>query len=301
MRTSQPDILKPSPAPSPETTRPDKPALLTRLLDPANRLTWIATVAMVVVLAFWFAFTPAGLLGKADAVGYAVCHRITVRSFAFPNGRQLPMCARCSGTFLGVLVGLLGPGLLFKRRRSGMFPPAWIMAIMLTLSAWWAVDGTNSFLRLLPYDLPQLYPPSNPLRLITGMMHGITMGSLLLPVANATLWADVRAERTIENFWQLLALLGIGGALILMVLSGWAIFLYPLALLSSLGAIAVLAVVNMVMITSLIGRENRARTLGDAVPLLFLGVAMTIAMISLIDALRFAVFGTWDGFVFPGA
>jgi len=304
MRLPVSDILKPhasdaQPA-DPESAEPAAGfSPLAWLFDPNNRLTWVATTAMVIALALWVSFTPSGLMGKADAIGYAVCHRITVRSFAFPDGRQLPMCARCSGTFLGVLVGLLGPGLLFKQRRAGLFPPLGVMAVMLTLSLWWAVDGTNSFARLLPYDLPQLYPPTNFLRLVTGMMHGITMGSLLLPVANATLWAEPYAERTLKGIWQYLILLGIGVALIGMVLSGLGVFLYPLALLSAGGAASILVVVNTVMVTTLMGRENTAHTLREAIPLIFFGVALTVSLIGVIDALRFIMFGTWDGFVFP--
>src|SRR5689334_17781875 len=95
---------------------PEKPGLLRRIFAPENRLTIIAAVLLLVVSTIWVYLTPEGVLGKADAVGYAVCHRITVRSFLFPDGRQLPLCARCSGMFLGVLVGLFGPGLLLRRR-----------------------------------------------------------------------------------------------------------------------------------------------------------------------------------------
>lgn len=35
---------------------------------------------------------PGGLLDKADKVGYAVCHRITIRSFLIGE-RQMPLCA----------------------------------------------------------------------------------------------------------------------------------------------------------------------------------------------------------------
>ena len=120
-------------------------SLWQRLLGRDNRLFWIASALLLVVMAVWLTYTPNGLLGKADAIGYAVCHRITVRSFLFPDGRQLPMCARCSGTFLGVLIGLLAPGLIYRRRYAAAFPPLWIAGIMLLMSAAWAFDGSNSF------------------------------------------------------------------------------------------------------------------------------------------------------------
>jgi uncharacterized membrane protein len=174
-----------------------------RLFAPGSALMWIGAVALVVVLGVWLQFTPDGLLGKADAVGYAVCHRIRVRSFILPNGRQVPLCARCSGTFLGVMLGLFGPGWLFKRRHHGGFPPLAMLAVMLGMSAWWAFDGANSFAHLLPYEgIPRLYGPTNFLRITTGMAHGITMGGLILPVANATLWVDASNEPIMDKWWR---------------------------------------------------------------------------------------------------
>ena len=59
-----------------------------------------------VLLIVWWSHTPDGLLGKADAIGYAVCHRIDVRSFHLGD-RQIPVCARCTGQYLGAVAGLL--------------------------------------------------------------------------------------------------------------------------------------------------------------------------------------------------
>ena len=228
-------------------------ASLAQWFAPEHRLLWISGLVLLVVLAVWTYFTPSGLLGKADAVGYAVCHRIKVRSFLFPNGRQLPMCARCSGTFLGVLVGLLGPGLLFRRRHALEFPPMLIVGIMLAASAAWAFDGANSFAHLIPSDvIPKLYQPTNFLRLLTGTFHGITLGSLVLPVFNASVWADASPDRTLDSLWQLGLLYAVGAVLMVMVLSGLAIFLYPLALLSAVGAVAVLTVVNSVILAAVL-------------------------------------------------
>ncbi len=283
-------------------TATGSPARLGRLLTTGNRLLWVATVVLLVVLAAWLQLTPDGLLGKADAVGYAVCHRITARSFLFPNGRQMPLCARCSGTFLGVLVGLFGPGLLFGRRRAGSFPPVAILAVMLSMSGLWAFDGANSFAHLFPAErIPRLYGPTNFLRLATGMYHGITMGSLILPVVNATLWADAIEEPVIARWRHLAALYVLGAVLTVLVLSGLGIFLYPLAFLSAAGVIAILTAISVVMVAAVLGREGLARTLADALPLIVLGLAVTLILIGGIDAARYALFGTWDGFVIPEA
>ncbi len=282
------------------TKTPISPTLiLQRLLAPANRLTVIAAVVLLIILSVWTAFTPVGILGKADAIGYAVCHRITIRSFAFSDNRQLPLCARCSGTFLGVLVGLFGPGLVLRRRRMGQFPPSGILAVLIAFSLVWAFDGANSYTFLLPPGVPHLYTPSNFLRLLTGMAHGITMGSLLLPVANSMLWADVKQEKTIDKAWHLLVLVAMGGILCAMILSGLDIFLYPLAVLSAAGVVVILATINTVVITSLLRRENTAATLRDAAPMILLGLTACFALIGGIDLVRFLATGTWDGFVNP--
>ena len=71
----------------------------------ANLTRWFVPIAAVVAFALWFAIAPPGLLGKADAVGYAICHRIGERSFHIGD-RQLPLCARCTGEFFSAAIGV---------------------------------------------------------------------------------------------------------------------------------------------------------------------------------------------------
>jgi hypothetical protein len=44
---------------------------------------WLIPLAAVIIFGLWFFIAPPGLLGKADAVGYAICHRIDERSFKY--------------------------------------------------------------------------------------------------------------------------------------------------------------------------------------------------------------------------
>ena len=94
-----------------------------------SRKYYILIVAAV-ILYIWLIETPAGLLGKADAIGYAVCHRIDVRSFHL-GVRQLPLCARCTGQYMGAVIGIIFQG-LFARRRSGF--PSKRVIVMLSFS-----------------------------------------------------------------------------------------------------------------------------------------------------------------------
>ena len=68
-----------------------------------NKPGWRRALQILLILATglilfgWLAYTPPGLLGKADAIGYSVCHRIAVRSFMLGD-RQVPLCARCKSS-----------------------------------------------------------------------------------------------------------------------------------------------------------------------------------------------------------
>ena len=92
-----------------------------RVTDGMNRIgisiTKPVLLAVGLLLVGWLFNTPGGLLGKADAVGYAVCHRIDLRSF-YIGDRQLPLCARCTGMYLGAMLGLVYQ-VFFGRRRAG--------------------------------------------------------------------------------------------------------------------------------------------------------------------------------------
>jgi hypothetical protein len=89
-----------------------------------TRVQPLLLLALSLLLFVWLALTPPGLLGKADAIGYAVCHRIAERSFLLGE-RAVPLCSRCSGMYLGALAGILFH-LRFGRR--GGLPPRRIQA-----------------------------------------------------------------------------------------------------------------------------------------------------------------------------
>jgi hypothetical protein len=84
-----------------------------------------------------------------------------------------------------------------------------------------------------------------------------------------------------------------------MLLSGLDVFLVALAILSALGVVAIMTLIFTVVITSVIRRENKSHTLADALPLVLFGLTGTLLLVGLIDLLRFAATGTWNGFINP--
>ncbi|MGD0751755.1 MAG: DUF2085 domain-containing protein, partial [Anaerolineales bacterium] len=82
---------------------------------------YLVVVAAVLVLTGWLVNTPPGLLGKLDAIAYAVCHRIAERSFHI-GSVQLPLCARCTGMYLGAVTGLVFQSIRGGKRSKA---PGW--------------------------------------------------------------------------------------------------------------------------------------------------------------------------------
>jgi uncharacterized membrane protein len=247
---------------------------------PASRRALFFVAASLVVIGAWVVVMPGGVLGHADLVGYAVCHRIPVRSF-FIGGRQLPLCARCSGTFLGVLTGLTTMYAL-GRRRAANLPSTPVLVALFVFVVAWGLDGVNSYLTLFP-GAPHLYEPRNWLRLTTGTLEGIALASVVLPMFNQTMWADAVDEHSVRNVRELGLMVLVGAAVVGVILAEPPILLYPLAILSSGGVVWVLTLINALLATIAARRENHAVTFKDAAPLLLAGLAMALVELSAID------------------
>jgi uncharacterized membrane protein len=245
------------------------------------------------VFGTWLLLTPDGLLGKADAVGYAICHRIDGRSFHI-HGRPLPLCARDTGIYLGALVGFVVVGAA-GRSRAGRMPPTPILATLVAFIFIMGVDGLNSYSHFFE-NTPHLYTPRNWLRLVTGTFHGLALSSLVYPVLNMTLWKNVEPEPTIANFKELGGLVLVCALMIELVLLEVPVILYPLAILSALGVVMMLTAVNTMIVVTVLGGEGAyTRWREVALPIL-MGLTLSFVELGAIDALRYALTGTWAGF-----
>lgn len=256
---------------------------------------WMKISISVLVLLLTIGFlvlTPQGLLGKADAIGYAVCHRIELHSYHI-GGRPLPLCARCTGMYLGALVGLV-----FQHRfgnRCGATPPRSIIAILVFLALAFAFDGINSYLTLFP-ALPHLYQPTNSLRLITGSGMGLVLAAMLYPAFQQTIYRQVRDEPALKSLSQVFLLLHITVSLDLLVISQNPLLLYPLALLSAAGVLFLLTMIYTLLWIIVLRRENQYNHWREYATFLIAGFGFALLQIVLIDLGRFFLTGTWDGF-----
>lgn len=257
------------------------------------RLVGLVGIAAGLLLVGWLLNTPPGLLGKADALGYAVCHRIAERSFLV-GGRPLPLCARCSGMYLGAVLGLAYQAIFFPRR-SGT--PRWyVLAFMGLAVAAFGFDGVNSYLHLIKIETG-LYEPQNLLRLITGTGMGLTISIGIFLAFNQTAWADWDQRPALDSWKHLGGFILLAAGLDLLVLSGSSLVLYPLAIISALGVIILLTLLYSMVAVMAIRKENTYRRLREMILPLLMGFVIGLVQVAAFDYIRFLLTHTWSGFV----
>jgi len=264
---------------------------------PVRRISRTAALLIVIAAAaifgVWVLGTPAGIKGKADAIGYAICHRIASHSFLI-NGDPMPLCARCTGIYLGVVSGL---AIMFAsgRRKVCQLPARPVMLILVLFVVLMAIDGLNSYITLIP-GWAGAYTPHNALRLLTGIYCGFAVISFIFPVFNGVVWEQPTDARSINSLRELAGMCAVVGFVALLVLSERPTFLLILGLISTLGVVAMLTMIGSVLFLSVLRMENTIRAWrGLAVPLAA-GVFVTFIEIGGIDAIRLFLTGTWAGF-----
>lgn len=237
------------------------------------RLTIVLVALALSIIVLFIQVPPHTVLGKTDVVGYAVCHRIAERSFVM-GGRPLPLCARCTGTFLGAMLGL-ATILVLRRHRAASLPTVPALVLLATFTGLWGFDGLNSYLGFFP-GAPQLYEPRNWLRLTTGLLNGLTLIFFAFPIFSFTLWREPSRERVLRSAWELLAFLPVVAGLVLLIQAEIDALLYPLAILSTLGVVALLVIINTLIAAVVLGREGYAQTGWQALIPLTIGAALAI-------------------------
>ena len=260
---------------------------------------WLIPLAAILALAGWLYIAPPGTLGKLDAVGYAICHRIDERSFHIGD-RQLPLCARCTGEFTAAAVTLFFLAIV-SRKRSGM--PGWRLgAPLIVFLLAFGIDGSNSYVYLLKQtshgalnSIPNLYVPNNTLRDLTGSGMGIALASVLFPAFNQTAW-KVTDPRPALDWKKLAASIGIILLIDLATLTESPVILYSLAVISTLGVLALLVIVFSMAWALIMKQDNSFDSLGQMWMPFTAGLTLALLMILTIDLLRFRLTGTWGGF-----
>lgn len=262
---------------------------------------WLVPAAAILALAAWIYIAPPGLLGKLDAVGYAVCHRLDSHSLHV-GSLQLPLCARCTGEFNAAAITLVFQ-ILVGRKKSKL-PNRGILALLIVFFLSFALDGSNSYIALMKTtypgafsNIPNLYITDNTTRLFTGSGMGIAMASILYPMYNQSIWraSDEQPALTWPQF-------GLLAGIVLLIdfgaLTDSPLILYPVAIISTLGVLALLTMVFSIVWTMLMRQENAFDNVRQLWLSALAGLTMAFILILSIDLFRFNLTHTWSGF--PG-
>ncbi len=252
---------------------------------------WLPLGFAAIVITIWLLLTPPGALAKLDAVAYAVCHRIPSHSLTV-EGQQFPLCARCTGMYLGALLGILYQS--FWKRRSGL--PGWKLGIPFVLFVVaFGLDGVNSYANLVRLSL-SFYQPQNWLRLVTGTGMGLAVSAFLAPTFRQTAWSDIDRQPVLSTWAQVTGLVSLAGLADLAILSGSPVALYPAVVLSVAGVLVTLSTIYSMVWLLVLKLENRYASFYEILGPVAAGLSIAVLQIGLIDWGRFLLTHTWAGF-----
>jgi uncharacterized membrane protein len=257
---------------------------------PASRWTLLPKLLFVgipaAIIGLFVAATPPGLWEKARIIGYALCHQLPDRSF-FIHEHQTPLCARCTGMYLGFFIGLIF--LIGRRRTHAARPPAAaIVAVLIGFITIMGIDGINSTISIIP-GAPQLYHTTNVHRLVTGTLFGLAMCLLLYPIFSTAIWRQPSGERTVKSWRELIVLLLIAFALDAVVLTQADWLFYPITILSIAGPLLLLGFMGAIIVLTMRNRVNSVDRWKQMALPMFAGVALGLVLITIMDVFRASV------------
>lgn len=266
------------------------PSDLTSTDYPASKWSRIPQILFIAlpaaIISLFIAATPPGLWEKARVIGYALCHQLPDRSFFF-HEHQSPLCARCTGMYLGFLIGLV---FLIVRRRthSARMPATAIISVLIGFMTIMGIDGVNSTISIIP-GAPQLYHTTNVHRIVTGTLFGIAMCMLFFPVFSTAIWRQPSGDRSVKNWRELIVLVLAAFAIDAVVLTQADWLFYPIMILSIAGPLLLLGFMGAIIVLTMRNMVNTVDRWRQLAAPLFTGVALGLVLITLMDFFRASV------------
>lgn len=131
--------------------------------------------------------------------GSLICHQLPSRTL-YVDGLPLPLCARDTGIYLGIFIGLAY--VIVMKRFYYDLPPATLNAAILCLVMLpMPIDGIGSYLGV--------WKTNNIIRLFSGLFFGIPIPLFLIPTAGFNVYGGNK-NRIIKHWIEIVLLLFIG-------------------------------------------------------------------------------------------
>lgn len=258
-------------------------------LDPLsalfNRRQWAIGVLGLVVLAFLLAPWP--LYDKLWGIAFGICPQRPGHSLFF-GGVQMPIEAREGGMYAGFLLGfaylvILGHG------KARNLPPPKILIILTSFIVLMGLDGLNA----VAYDLylPTPYTPNLLMRSGTGLLTGLALAGIMMPIFNQSIWQQNKSVASLSSWRELVPALLLIAVLWAAGLSGWRPFLYPISSVAIFGQVILLVGLGAMMASIFLRREGQVSNFTELAPLILLGIVAVVVLLGATSAARFAFFG----------
>jgi uncharacterized membrane protein len=256
-----------------------------RGLPPAQAIP-LGLLALILGLAI---FGPGTLQYKMDVLGFGVCHQMLTHSFII-GGHPLPVCARCTGIYVGAFTGLIL--LLVLRPRAQGLPSPLMLSILMLMFLTMGADGVNSTFQELPGG-QGLWETTNVLRVITGTLAGVAIMFFLYPMFNSAFWRRdlLSDESVIDRPFELFGYGVAAAVLVALTLTsdgdtGATVVYWLVGLVSIGGLLTLLTLANTMIVTLVTKREGQIGSWQAAFTPLLIALALAICELLLLAYLR---------------
>ena len=248
-----------------------------------RRLLAVGVFAAMLFAAFLVA--PGDVARKSYVALHGLCAQRPSHSLQI-GGATLPMDARMTGIYLGTAVTVLWLAAA-RRLQATRTPSPPVVALLASFVVALAVDGFNAL--LVDLRLPTFYEPSNILRMTTGVLAGTSLGVGLCHLLANSIW--VKGDRTrsvLTRPAELLAPVGVSGAIAGLALSNVPLLYAPFAIGLVVAAVGVFWLLGIVMLALLSDRGWSCRIWADLAPLALTSLIVAVATVGALSGLRFA-------------
>ncbi len=245
-------------------------------------ITAIAIILIAVIITMnWVIHSPHGFYEKTFAAGSSVCHQIPSHSYE-ASGIQFPLCARCSGLYLGSFIGLT---YYFTQGRRKALPKKGFLLLLFFCFLLWAADGVNSFLTDF-LNKTILYETTNTTRLITGFGMGMVMSTALMTLFNLTVWKEGKDQPLLRNIFQVAGYTVISVIFAWILLSSHATLFQVFAYISIVTVLVIITLLYTIFWIVVIRKENSFEKWNSLGLFLTAGFASAMLQITLLTMLR---------------
>jgi len=185
-----------------------------------------------------------------STIGSLVCHQAPDRTIQI-GGKFLPLCSRCTGIYLGFLLGILYQFTLWQTKVREL-PCQKISIVSVLLLGLLIIDSLGSYFKL--------WSLSNYQRLVLGLLGGSSISLFLFPAFNYSLFVKPKEDKGIKLLIEYLGLLFLLELAILFTLSGNFIIYNIIAFASVLGILFLYLMINATIAGRIVGWQNRRNT-----------------------------------------